>query len=215
MGALVRVLLCVAVLSGSLNATPSVSNNQSAIPRSARILFTTTPLDPQRKLSMPVADEGSSNTRGRVKDRRILKYLSDMIRIARRLNRREMKFYYEHGYEFAADRIYGAFPPRPNYDTGQKPSDVVSPLPAGLVHPGASKCPLRKIVKKFSLPCNTWTLNYETLECAHVVLVPSGWSAKVKSRRCLRCYADKMAAKAAKKKPAGSAAEVKAKAVSA
>jgi hypothetical protein len=65
--------------------------------------------------------------------------------------------------------------------------------------------PLRKIVKRFTRSHNGFEYTYETLECAHIVHGPVGYSVPVKSRRCPHCA---IVAMAKKRKPASRVDEV-------
>jgi hypothetical protein len=148
------------------------------------------------------------------KDERILKYLRRQIRRCRDNNLRWARMYYEYGWEFASDIIYGPLPARDDFSTGESPSSIVSAVPAGFrsQHP-VTQWPLKKIIKRFSREWNSRQIEYETLECSHIFIAPVGWSAPNKSRRCPACLVEKLAAK---KKPAVSIAEVpRKKAVSA
>jgi hypothetical protein len=153
--------------------------------------------------------EDVKRLRGQKLDKAVLKYLREMIGVCRRFNRRELVWEYQHAWEFAATIIYGPLPPRPDYSTGHHPSTVATQFPSGFTRP--EKMPLRKIVKRFTRPYRSWEIRYETLECAHILMAPAGYSVSVKSRRCPHCA---IAAALAKKKPS-SAAAPRSKAVSA
>ena len=155
---------------------------------------------------MHVPAQDRNQLRGHVKDKRVLKYLREMIRICRHSNRRWVRMEYERAWEFAVQVIYGPLPVREDFSTGDRPDSIVSRVPAGFrsQHP-LREWPLRKIVKRFSREWNHNTFKYETLECAHIVQVPPGYNIPVKSRRCAACLAETLAKK---KKPAASVAEV-------
>lgn len=143
-------------------------------------------------------DEESQRLRGHVKDKRVLKYLRDMIKVCRYNNRRWLRMEYERAWEFASQIIYGSLPQPEDFSTGHHPSTVATQLPEGFRPSG--RMPLRKIVKKFTQRYNTWEIEYETLECAHILTVAPGYRITPKSRRCPHCA---IAAIAKKKKPAG------------
>jgi hypothetical protein len=160
---------------------------------------------------------------GHALDKRVLSRLREMIRYCREKNHREMRWYYEAGRDFAAERIYGKLPPPPEYNLtgldvsggGKRPQDVVTRFPEGWtsLHAMArpTKMPLCRIVKRFSIPWKNNAYTYETLECQHILMAPVGYSVPAKSRRCPHCA---IASAMAKKKPASTAAALS-KAVSA
>ncbi|HEX3091622.1 MAG TPA: hypothetical protein VHW72_03300 [Candidatus Angelobacter sp.] len=139
--------------------------------------------------------EESKRIRGRQKDQRILKHLRRMVVYCRNRHHRELGWYYAAGWEFAAEIIYGPLPPREGYTSGQHPETVRTIFPAGAARPPAP-WPLKKIVKRFTVPWNNHDYTYETLECCHI-LSAVGYSVPAKSRRCIHCA---MAAAAQPKK---------------
>ena len=114
-------------------------------------------------------------------------------------------FIYRDAWEFAAQVIYGALPPRKEYIYGYQPSNPPVPEPAPGPRPELKKQPLRKIVNRFTRPYRTWEIQYESLECGHILLAPAGYSAPVERRRCADC------ARAAipNKKPSASAKDAR------
>ena len=165
---------------------------------------------------MPVLDEDCQRHRGHKLDKAVLKYLREMIRICRYQNRRWLRMEYERAWEFAAITIYGPLPQPEDSSTGQHPDSVASQLPAGSSTTIRNTTwPLRKIVKRFRRPYQTWQIDYETLECLHILRAPTGYSVPARSRRCPHCAAEKVQASAQKKRPARAAEVAKAKAVGA
>ena len=159
-------------------------------------------------------DEGVRSRCSNARSKSVLKYLREMVKVCRYHRRRDLKLYYEEAWEFASQIIYGPLPARNlSPSTGSHPDSVISEVPAGFRSQNPiSRWPLRKIIKRFSLPYQTWEIRYETLECAHIVVAPIDGPAS-KSRRCARCLADQLARK---KKPVISiAAAPRKKAVSA
>ena len=212
----VRLIVCLAVLSAAAAAhSHPPLNNLSANPRSARILFST-PFDfqtndPQRKVCvLPPADVPRAS--GHRLDKRVLKYLREMVAVSRRLRRRDMAWYYEEAWEFAAVKIYGALPPRKQdlLGTFYQPSNPAVPES---FRPPASQCPMRRIVKLNDHPHGFTTLQWEMLECRHELSRYPGYNNPVKSRRCIYCAYEALSKK---KKPAASVSAIaKAKAVGA
>lgn len=148
---------------------------------------------------MAVLDEDCKR-KGHTLEKSVLKYLDEMIQVCERKNRRWLRMDYERAWEFAATIIYGPLPEEENNSTGQHPDSVASQLPAGIFNSlPRTKWPLRKIVKRFSRPYNTWQVDYETLECLHILRAPVGYSVPARSRRCPHCAADALTKK---KKPA-------------
>jgi hypothetical protein len=155
--------------------------------------------------------EESKRIRGHQKDQRILKHLRRMSAYCRKRHHREMQWYYDAAWEFAAETIYGKLPPVQGH--GQHPATVRTQFPEGASRP-AEPWPLKTIVKRFTVPWNNAAYTYETLECYHILPAPVGWTAPVKRRRCIHCA---LAAAQPKKKSVASAsvAIAKSKAVSA
>ena len=151
--------------------------------------------------SFNVSPEAPCNGRGRRLDQSILKYLRRMIVYCRICRHREMSWYYDAGWEFAAGIIYGQLPPLRGHSTGQHPATVRTQFPEGAARP-PEPWPLKKVVKRFTLPWNNNDYTYETLECYHIISGPVGWSAPVKRRRCIHCA---LTAAQPKKKSAASA----------
>jgi hypothetical protein len=207
--------LYFAIWSTPLAADPLVSTlhkhdwqlSQFAAPKS---VLTCTPLDPLRSKCMHQPPEGCLRVRGHYVEKRVLKYLREMIAVCKRHNRRDLVWEYTAAWEFASSKIYGPLPPRPEERTGAHPSTIVTPAPSGWMKPPRYRMPLRKIVKRFTRPYQTWEISYETLECGHIVLAPAGHSLPAKSRRCAECTYPS----AAKRKSVASVVPIK-KAVSA
>jgi hypothetical protein len=151
----------------------------------------------------PISD--LDRIRGHRKDKSVLKYLREMVRLCRYHNRRWLRMDYERAWEFASQVIYGQLPPLEDYSTGQQPQTVRTKFPAGAARP-PEPWPLKKVVKRFTLPWNGQDFSYETLECCHVIAGPVGWYAPVKRRRCIHCAL--AAAAQPKKKSAASASAV-------
>jgi hypothetical protein len=150
--------------------------------------------------------EDSTLIRGhRLSDQSVLKYLRRMIVYSRNCRHREMGWYYSAGWEFAAEIVYGKLPPLRGYSSGQHPSTVRTQFPEGAARPPAP-WPLKKIVKRFTVPWNNHDYTYETLECAHVLSAPVGYSVPAKSRRCIHCAI--AAGSQPKKKPAANVGAV-------
>jgi hypothetical protein len=160
--------------------------------------------------------EDGKRIRGQRLDMSILRHLRRMIKYCRDCNRREMRWYYEAGWEFASTKIYGPLPPRPEYNlrglnvSAEPPQQVVTPWPPGMPRP--AKMPLRKIVRRFVRSHNSFEYTYETLECAHILMGPVGYSVPAKSRRCPHCA---IAAILKKKSVAGVTRAARSKAVGA
>jgi len=158
--------------------------------------------------------EESTHIRGRLKDQRILKHLRRMVVYCRNRHHRELGWYYAAGWEFAGEIIYGKLPPLRGYSSGQHPATVRTQFPAGAARPPAP-WPIKKIVKRFTVPWNNNEYTYETLECSHILSAPTGYSVPAKSRRCIHC-AIATAAQPKKKSVASASAPIaKIKAVSA
>ena len=157
--------------------------------------------------------EESKHIRAHRLDQSILKYLRRMIAYSRDCHHREMRWYYSSGWEFAAQIIYGKLPPLQGLSEGAHPLTVRTQFPAGATRP-PEPWPLKKIVKRFSVPWNGQDFTYETLECYHVIAGPVGWYAPVQRRRCIHCA---LAAQPKKKSVASASAApiAKDKAVSA
>ena len=224
MGVVARLAVYLVAISWSLPinsafASSPLSATHNFNPTS--ILTTGTPLDPLRSTCMEMASDVAQVRRSqRSLDDSVLKYLTKMVGICRRLRHREMRWYYEEAWEVAATKIYGPLPPRPEYNlagleispsSGQHPQDVITRFPEGWTTRPRTM-PLRKIVKRFTRPWKNDVHTYETLECAHVLMAPAGYSVPVKSRRCPHCA---IATMLAKKKPASVITPARRKAVTA
>jgi hypothetical protein len=142
--------------------------------------------------------------RGHRQDKRALKHLREMIVLCRRKHRRDLAWYYEAAWDFASEIIYGALPPRDGLISGQHPETVRTKFPAGAARP-PDPWPLKRIVKRFTVPWNNNDFTYETLECYHIISGPVGYSVPAKSRRCIHCA---LAAAQPKKKSVASASAV-------
>lgn len=162
--------------------------------------------DPLRsKFMYDASPEAPCNGRGHRKDERILKHLRKMSGYCRRKHRRDLCWYYDAGWEFAAEIVYGPLPARHDFSTGQHPETVRTKFPPGAARPPAP-WPLKKIVKRFTVPWNNYDYTYETLECYHILSAPVGYSVPAKGRRCIHCAI--AAASQSKKKSVASASAV-------
>lgn len=167
-------------------------------------------------------DARSSHRSQRSLDKSILQYLRQQIARCRQLGHREARWYYQAGFEFAATLVYGPLPARPDYTlpgsnllAGQErhPQQVETQTPEGwrdLFPQRFRRYPLRKIVKRFSVPWRGDVHSYETLECAHIVLMPAGYSVPAESRRCVHCAIASALAKKKTARAGGTAAKSKA-----
>lgn len=214
-----RFILCMAVLTGLATAHPNSLNNLPVNPETARILFTNTPNDlqkndPQRKVCV-FAPDGDVPRRisGHRLDKRVLKYLREMIAVSRHLRRRDMAWYYTEAWEFASIKIYGTLPPRKQDLAGTFYQPQNPELPAEF-RPPTKHWPLRKIVKINDHPHGYTTLKWEMLECGHELMCAPGYNVPAKKRRCIYCAFAAAEKAVAKKRPAA-VPMVKSKAVGA
>lgn len=201
-----RFILCLPALAGSAAALDNLSLNDTfSIPRTARISVSS-PLDlqkkaPQRKVCVCALDGDVSRASGHALDKRVLKYLREMIRVSRNLRRRDMAWYYEEAWEFSARKIYGALPPRKEdlLGTFYRPANPAVP---DSFRPRASQRPMRRIVKLNEHPHGCTTMKWEMLECGHELMCTPGYSVPAKKRRCIYCAFAVAQKRAAKKPPA-------------
>lgn len=139
--------------------------------------------------------------RGHFKDKSVLRYLRDMVKICRYANRRDLRIEYEIAWDFAAETIYGRLPGRRVWFPKGKPV-----LPESEPHQqltdwqlDALKWPERKIVRSDD--------NFSLLDCGHRIF-RNKRKKNGAMARCGDCYSGEVS----KKKPAASVRSVARKA---
>jgi hypothetical protein len=221
MGAVQLLLLFFAGLAVHsrplISVHPLLPENQSAFPTSGNVLSTNTPLDPLRSKCVRGLSDEARRIQGHRKDQAVLRYLRQMISVCRYKRHREMRWAYEHAWDFAAETIYGPLPARPEYNMrglGALPPDPPKPTTPPIWKQQLQARPLRRIIRRFTEKDGSM---WEVLQCGHRVGTSgfeSLWAAEpgtlAKSRRCDSCAQES----ADKKKPTA-AAGTKTKAVTA
>jgi hypothetical protein len=142
------------------------------------------------------------------KDKRVLRYLRDMINLCRRFHRPDLVSEYSDAWEFAASTIYGPLPAR---KTNRGHYVQPEPKPVNTVWRKQMLAkPYRKISLRFSEVVDGVTVEYEQLACGHRILagIPIPGEPTAQRRRCSECAREAEA----KKQPASVPTE-KAKAV--
>jgi hypothetical protein len=142
------------------------------------------------------------------KDKRVLQYLREMIKLSRRFHRPDLVDEYQEVWEFAATIVYGPLPARkPNRGHFVQPEP--KPVNTAYRRQMMGK-PYRKISLRFTEVIDGVTIEYEQLACGHRVMagIEIPGQPPAQRRRCSECAREAEA----KKQPTSVPAE-KAKAV--
>lgn len=131
------------------------------------------------------------------KDKRVLQYLRDMIRLCRRFHRPDLADEYQDAWEFAATVIYGPLPAR-KPPSGHYVQPEPKPVNTLWRRQMLAK-PYRKIALRFTEVIDGTTIEYEQLVCGHRVMAGIEISGEppARRRRCSECAREAEA----KKKP--------------
>jgi hypothetical protein len=218
MGAVQLLLLFfagLAVHSRPLTSVhPSLLNNPSAFPTSGYVLSIDTPLDPLRSKCVRGLSDDEARSLGHEKDKSVLEYLREMVRICQEQNHRDARIEYERVRDFVAQTIYGPLPPREQFPQAYEWKPDPKPATPPIWKQQLAARPLRRIIRRFT---ETDGSLWEILQCGHRVgtySFESPWASQpgtlARHRRCVLC-----GEQAAEKKQPASATALKKKAVTA
>jgi len=144
--------------------------------------------------------------------KRVLLYLRDMVEYARLMHRRDVARAYEDAIDLVLVKVYGKLPPYlPPKNSFLPEQPKKAGIPAWQVELRAR--PLRTIVKRSYRNQAGWKIEYEHLECGHILTAKIGGTGEspARHRRCVECgrkaMANKMPPTKARVAPAASSSE--------
>jgi len=132
----------------------------------------------------------------------VLDYLRDMVELCRNLHRPDLEHEYADAWNLAAEKIYGALPPRPPCK-GRYAAPPVKAGPPPQWRQDLLAKPYRKIVRRLTEMDGRYKSEYEQLECGHRVMagIDLPGTSPAKRRRCSECAHEAQAKAIEDKKP--------------
>jgi len=134
----------------------------------------------------------------------VLSYLERMVTYCRMVHRGDLERDYRDAWETAARQLLGPLPNRPPAPAVYTPAEMAPKPPTPKWRTEILAQPVRRIVARFSQQEKDGhgytTLDYERLECGHIIAAGFNYSESgqpAKRRRCAQCAKEA----AAKKQP--------------